>query len=172
MSKLFHEYAFLYLCNVSDFLFSDLSQILSANLSIGKLLKPTNKSCPERNSILGDHFFRYALRLKLYSDAVNNGCEINTHELEMQSQNLTKKLHFDEVRSSVPIVLPSTGKQLPDSVNSCLNKWRQNAIDEVQVRIVWNSMDFIVIEWCAILGMSLYSLKNNSNNVIVWLSRV
>lgn len=113
-----------------------LSSSLNENISIGKFLRPTTRICPKRNHFLGEHFCRYAVRLKIFSSADNNE-QNDTQLLHTRSMESIKQLDLLNVNHDDcgQIKLPSTGEVLSESINKSLSKWKHNAHHEIRVNI-------------------------------------
>lgn len=110
---------------------------LNEQTSVGKFLKPTKRLCPRRNHILGENFFRFAIRLNLYTTA--NGAERNDrNRLHEKYDQALRKLDLinPTVDQTNHIKLPSTGQFLTESISKSLGKWKQNAHQEIRVRIL------------------------------------
>lgn len=106
------------------------------NTSIGIFLQTTNKSCPRRNNVLGEIFCRFAVRLKLYTDAVSSQPEVDTKQLQHKFIEVISKLELREAthhHESSHLKLTSTGQLLSTSVYKSLDKWKHSAYDEIQV---------------------------------------
>lgn len=124
-----------------------LTSILQQNsVSIGKYLRATNRSCPRRNQILGEHFCRFAIKLTLYTNACAEHQQNDTHRLHSQFHEAISNL---ELRTPAkcfelePIRLPSTGKLLTASINASLNQWKLKASDEIRVNFRLSCSFFI-----------------------------
>lgn len=117
---------------------SKLSSIIQQNISIGKYLQATNRSCPHRNQILGEKFCQFALKLTLYTTACERQQQHDRNQLHNQYLEGISKLELQTTPSkdsgSEQIRLPSTGKFLTGSVNESLNRWKQRGFNEVWVR--------------------------------------
>lgn len=107
---------------------------LDENTSIGKFLRQTKRSCPQRNQILGEEFCRFAIRLKVYTTATNDERN-DTNRLHKMCEDATAKLDLinPQPNDSNKIKLPSTGQFLTESISKALTKWKQNAHQEIQV---------------------------------------
>ncbi|XP_031637122.1 endoribonuclease Dcr-1-like [Contarinia nasturtii] len=110
-----------------------LSLPLSDQISVGKFLQPTRRSCPRRNHILGGNFCRFAIRLKLYT-AANNDERINRKLMQTRYKEASSNFDLIDVtiNDSQKIRLPSTGQYLSESISKSLNKWKQNAHHEIR----------------------------------------
>lgn len=103
--------------------------------SIGKLLQTTHKSCARRNNVLGKHFCRFAVRLKQYTETINDGREINLNHLKNQFDDLVSRLDLKEPtnQSVSHIKLQSTGQLLSSTIQKSLDKWKCSAHNEIRV---------------------------------------
>lgn len=104
-------------------------------ISVWKCLQKTKRSCPKRNYVLGENFYRFVARSNIYVTA-NVHERKDTHALQQKYLNAVEKLDLIDVNTNEcnPIHLPSTGQILSESVNKSLTKWKQNAYNEVRVR--------------------------------------
>lgn len=111
-----------------------ISDSLIDHISVGKFLQPTKRSCPRRNQILGEQFSRFAIRLKIYTDA-NRMDRCNKNLMHQNYQNKMQKLDLNhtEIYETNHIKLPTTGQQLAESISKSLSKWKHNAHDEIRV---------------------------------------
>lgn len=102
--------------------------------SIGKFLRQTKRSCPQRNQILGEEFCRFAIRLKVYTTATNDQRN-DTNRLHEMCKDAAANLDLidPQPNESNHIKLPSTGQFLTESISKALGKWKQNAHQEIRV---------------------------------------
>lgn len=124
-----------------------LSSLSNEQISIGKFLQSTKRSCPKRNQILGENFCRFAIRLKLYTTAKDDE-RCNTKLMQKRCEEATTHLDLINVskNGSNKIRLPSTGQYLTESVTRSLCKWKENAHHEIRNLYKNTASDDIVVE--------------------------
>lgn len=121
-------------------LLSSQNEQLNA-ISVGKFLQKTRKSCPRRNYILGENFYRFATRSNIYVAASLQERQ-DTCALQQKYLAAVEKLDLKDTKTGETehIHLPSTGQLLADNVNRSFTKWKLNAYDEVRVRYQLNEL--------------------------------
>lgn len=108
------------------------------NFPIAEYLISSEKQCPKRNHILGEHFCKFAVRMNIYTNPELSETErCNSTLLHQKQLNILSKLALVD-HKSLPsgdsIKLVTTNENLPNNEYNALNKWRQSAYGNVQVR--------------------------------------
>lgn len=112
----------------------NLTQSLKENkISVGKFLQATKRSCPNRNKFLGEKFCIFAVKLKVYIDAVNEAEQFDTNLLHKRYKNCIDKLCEPNAQEPAQLKLPSTGQFLSENISKSLSTWKRNCHDEVSV---------------------------------------
>lgn len=112
----------------------NLTQSLKENnISVGKFLQATKRSCPKRNKFLGEKFCIFAVKLKVYIDAVNNAEQFDTNLLHKRYKNCIEKLCEPNAQEPTHLKLPSTGQFISENIFKSLSTWKRNCHDEVWV---------------------------------------
>lgn len=139
----------------SDYFTSNWSNLilpLQQKISIGKFLRAENNICPQRNHFLGENFCRFAVNLKVFTDASRNNEQDDTNLLHNKHNEMIGNLDLSKSQSDdfSHISLPSTGRLLSGSINKCLNEWKQNATDQVRVSLITITyvLAFNILIWC------------------------
>lgn len=105
---------------------------------ISEYLISSEKQCPKRNHILGEYFCKFAVCMNIYTNPKLSDAErCNSTILHQKQINTLSKLalvdrkHF---QSGESIKLITTNENLPNNEYNALDRWRQSAYENVQVR--------------------------------------